>query len=276
MNHPGYLAKFLVVFGTLLSVLSAEATDTYSFAVVPQFDQRKLFTIWKPIIENVSKRTGIQLNLVATLTVPEFERELSKGSFDFVYANPYHVLREESRQGYIPLVRDKTPLRGILVVARDSSFKTPADLDGQQMAIPSFNALGASLLLRADLAQLFKVRVNPVNVKTHSSVYLYVANGLIPAGGGVEKTLQEQEPAVRDLLRVLYATREMPSHPIAAHPRVPLKVQQAVRQAILALDGSEEGRKLLREVPIQAVVPASMKDYAPMRDWGLSNYWVEP
>lgn len=266
MNHPGYLAKLLVVFGTLLSVLSAEATDTYSFAVVPQFDQRKLFTIWKPIIENVSKRTGIQLNLVATLTVPEFERELSKGSFDFVYANPYHVLREESRQGYIPLVRDKTPLRGILVVARDSSFKTPADLDGQQMAIPSFNALGASLLLRADLAQLFKVRVNPVNVKTHSSVYLYVANGLIPAGGGVEKTLQEQEPAVRDLLRVLYTTREMPSHPIAAHPRVPLKVQQAVRQAILALDGSEEGRKLLREVPIQAVVPASMKDYAPMRD----------
>lgn len=276
MNHPGYLAKLLVVFGTLLSVLSAEATDTYSFAVVPQFDQRKLFTIWKPIIENVSKRTGIQLNLVATLTVPEFERELSKGSFDFVYANPYHVLREESRQGYIPLVRDKTPLRGILVVARDSSFKTPADLDGQQMAIPSFNALGASLLLRADLAQLFKVRVNPVNVKTHSSVYLYVANGLIPAGGGVEKTLQEQEPAVRDLLRVLYTTREMPSHPIAAHPRVPLKVQQAVRQAILALDGSEEGRKLLREVPIQAVIPASMKDYAPMRDWGLSNYWVEP
>lgn len=276
MNNPGYLAKFLILIGTLLSVLSAEAADAYSFAVVPQFDQRKLFTIWKPIVENVSKRTGIQLNLVATLTVPEFERELSKGSFDFVYANPYHVLREESRQGYIPLIRDKIPLRGILVVAKDSSFKTPADLDGQQMAIPSFNALGASLLLRADLAQLFKVKVNPVNVKTHSSVYLYVANGLIPAGGGVEKTLQEQEPAVRDLLRVLYTTREMPSHPIAAHPRVPPKVQQAVRQAILALNDSEEGRKLLREVPIQAAIPASMKDYAPMRDWGLSNYWVEP
>ncbi len=276
MNNPGYLAKFLILIGTLLSVLSAEAADAYSFAVVPQFDQRKLFTIWKPIVENVSKRTGIQLNLVATLTVPEFERELSKGSFDFVYANPYHVLREESRQGYIPLIRDKIPLRGILVVAKDSSFKTPADLDGQEMAIPSFNALGASLLLRADLAQLFKVKVNPVNVKTHSSVYLYVANGLIPAGGGVEKTLQEQEPAVRDLLRVLYTTREMPSHPIAAHPRVPPKVQQAVRQAILALNDSEEGRKLLREVPIQAAIPASMKDYAPMRDWGLSNYWVEP
>ncbi|MCH2220486.1 MAG: phosphate/phosphite/phosphonate ABC transporter substrate-binding protein [Dechloromonas sp.] len=276
MNKPGYLAKLLILIGTLLSVLSAEAADAYSFAVVPQFDQRKLFTIWKPIVENVSKRTGIQLNLVATLTVPEFERELSKGSFDFVYANPYHVLREESRQGYIPLIRDKIPLRGILVVAKDSSFKTPADLDGQEMAIPSFNALGASLLLRADLAQLFKVKVNPVNVKTHSSVYLYVANGLIPAGGGVEKTLQEQEPAVRDLLRVLYTTREMPSHPIAAHPRVPPKVQQAVRQAILALNGSEEGRKLLREVPIQAAIPASMKDYAPMRDWGLSNYWVEP
>ncbi len=276
MNNPGYLAKLLILIGTLLALPSAQSAEAYSFAVVPQFDQRKLFTIWKPIIENVSKRTGIQLNLVATLTVPEFEQELSKGSFDFIYANPYHVLREESRQGYIPLVRDKTPLRGILVVARDSAFKTPADLDGQQMAIPSFNALGASLLLRADLAQVFKVKVNPVNVKTHSSVYLYVANGLIPAGGGVEKTLQEQEPAIRDLLRVLYTTREMPSHPIAAHPRVPPKVQQAVRQAILELDGNEEGRKLLSEVPIQKAVATSMKDYTPMRSWGLSNYWVEP
>lgn len=276
MNTSGRLTRLLALLAILMPGMVAEAAETYTFAVVPQFDQRKLFTIWKPIVEQVNKRTGIQLNLVATLTVPEFERELSMGRFDFIYANPYHVLREESRQGYIPLVRDKSPLRGILVVAKDSPFKSAADLNGQQMAVPSFNALGASLLLRADLAQLFKVTVNPVNVKTHSSVYLYVANGLLPAGGGVEKTLREQEPAVRDLLRVLYTTREMPSHPIAAHPRVPAKVQQAVKQALLDLAKTSEGRGLLDEVPISEAVPTSMQDYAPMRNWGLSNYWVEP
>lgn len=276
MRTPSHLLKIASLLIAVLIGSASHAAGAYSFAVVPQFDQRKLFATWKPIVDNISKRTGIQLNLVATLTVPEFERELSKGSFDFVYANPYHILREEDRQGYVPLIRDKTPLRGILVVAKDSPLKSPADLDGQQMAIPSFNALGASLLLRADLAQIFKIKVTPVNVKTHSSVYLYVANGLIPAGGGVEKTFQEQEPAVRDLLRVLYTTREMPSHPIAAHPRVPAKVQAAIKQAFLELAATDEGRRLLQEIPMTDVVAASMKDYAPMRAWGLASYWVDP
>lgn len=276
MCKSGYLSKLLGLVVALLVGSPADAAEAYSFAVVPQFDQRKLFAIWKPIVESVSQRTGIQLNLVATLTVPEFEREFSKGSFDFVYANPYHVLREESRQGYIPLIRDKTPLRGILVVPKDSPLKSPAELDGLHIAIPSFNAVGASLLLRADLAQIFKVKVTPVNVKTHSSVYLYVANGLMPAGGGVEKTLQEQEPAVRELLRVIYTTREMPSHPIAAHPRVPAKVQQAIKQAFLELAKSESGRRQLQEIPMSDAVAASMQDYLPMRTWGLGNFWVDP
>lgn len=275
MRKLSHLLKLATLFA-LLAGSPLHAADAYSFAVVPQYDQRKLFAVWKPVVDSISKRTGIQLNLVATLTVPEFERELSKGSFDFVYANPYHILREESRQGYVPLIRDKAPLRGILVVPKDSPLKSPAELDGQQMAIPSFNALGASLLLRADLAQIFKVKITPVNVKTHSSVYLYVANGLMPAGGGVEKTLQEQEPAVRDLLRVLYTTREMPSHPIAAHPRVPTKVQAAVKQAFLELAASEDGRRLLRDIPMTNAVATSMKDYAPMHAWGLGSYWVDP
>ena len=276
MRTPSQLLKLASLLITVLIGTPGHAADAYSFAVVPQFDQRKLFAIWKPVVDKVSKRTGIQLNLVATLTVPEFERELTKGSFDFVYANPYHILREEDRQGYVPLIRDKAPLRGILVVPKDSPLKSPADLDGQQLAIPSFNALGASLLLRADLTQIFKVKVTPVNVKTHSSVYLYVANGLLPAGGGVEKTFQEQEPAVRDLLRVMYTTREMPSHPIAAHPRVPAKVQAAIKQAFLELASSDDGRGLLREIPMSDPVATSMKDYAPMHAWGLASYWVDP
>jgi phosphonate transport system substrate-binding protein len=76
---------------------SVMAAESYTFGVVPQYDQRKLFAIWKPIVEELSKRSGLTLNLVATLTVPEFERELGKGSFDIVYANPYHILRETSR-----------------------------------------------------------------------------------------------------------------------------------------------------------------------------------
>lgn len=259
----------------LIAAAGARAEESYTFAVVPQYEQRKLFAIWKPIVDDVARRSGVPLRLVATLTVAEFERELSKGSFDFNYANPYHILRESKRQGYLPLLRDSAPLQGILVVARDSPLQGPAELDGRTLAVPSPNALGASLLLRSDLEQLYKVRVDMLDVKTHSSVYLNVAKGLADAGGGVQKTLAEQDVAVRDALRILYATRPMPSHPVSAHPRVPKPVREAVRQAFLDLAATPAGQALFAEVPMAQPVATSMDDYAVMQEWRLEKYWVE-
>ncbi|MDD5329984.1 MAG: phosphate/phosphite/phosphonate ABC transporter substrate-binding protein [Sulfuricella sp.] len=269
--------KMLYGVGMLAGLMASfpALAETYSFAVVPQFEQRKLYAIWKPIVDQLEKRTGLSLKLTATLSVPEFEHELNKGTFDFIYCNPYHFLKMIPTVGYVPLVRDSDPLRGILVVRKDSPVQSPSELAGKTAAFPSPNAIGASLLMRADLARLHHVAVAPLYVKTHSSVYLHVVNGLADAGGGVEKTLTEQEPAVRNALRVLYATRELPSHPVAAHPRVPKADREKVRKALLEMGATKEGRALLAEVPIGRVVPADLEDYTPMRDWDLESLWVE-
>jgi phosphonate transport system substrate-binding protein len=263
----------LACFAALIRPALAE--EEYSFAVAPQYEQRKLFTIWKPIVDAVAKRSGLHLKLVATASVTELEHGVSNGNFDFVYFNPYYILRESTRQGYIPLVRDRKPLRGIVVVAKDSPVKSPRELNGQRLAIPSFNALAASLLVRADLDRLFNVKMEAVDARIHTSVYLQVANGLVAAGGGTEKTLSEQEPAVRNLLRVLYTTREMPSHPFAAHPRVPPEARTAFQKALLELAATPEGREMLEKVPVAQAVPTTLQDYLVMRDWGLEAYWVD-
>lgn len=264
----------LVVSALSLGALRPAQAEEYTFAVVPQFEQRKLFAAWKPIVDEISKRSGVQLKLVATLTIPQFEQALSKGAHDFVYANPYHIVREVSRQGYIPLVRDAAPLKGILVVRKDDPVKSPTELDGKTLAVPSMNAIGP-LLVRVDLAQQFSAQVVPQDVKTHSSVYLHVANGLVAAGAGVNKTLEEQDEAIRNNLRILYTTREMPPHPVAAHPRVPKEVRDRVQAALLDLAKTEQGKALLAEVPIRKAIATSIQDYQPMTKWGLERYWTE-
>lgn len=250
------------------------AAASYSFGVVPQFEQRKLYATWKPIVDALARRSGLDLRLVTPLTLAEYERNLNDGTYDFVYVNPYHVVHLADRQRYLPLVHDKVPLRGIVVVRKDSPIKSPKDLDGQTLAIPSYNAIGASLLVRSDLEHLFGARVKPMVVNTHSSVYFNVANGLAVAGGGVEKTLQQQEPTVQQLLRVLYVTRELPSHPVAAHYRVPPEARERLKRAFLELAASEEGKAMLAKVPMTEVVPTSLEDFLPMRAWGLDAYWV--
>lgn len=272
------LRKAWAVFLSLFLIgtsIHAHGDEIFTFAVVPQFEQRKLFGIWKPIVDELGRRTGLSLKLVTVLTIPEFERELSKGSFDFAYANPYHILRESKRQGYIPLVRDNSPLQGILVVSKASPIRSVAELNGKTLAMPSPNALGASLLLRADLEDIYHVRMIPLYVKTHSSVYLNVATGATDAGGGVQKTLEEQNQSVRDALRIIYTTRGIPSHPVSAHPRVPRPVREAVQRALLQMATTAAGQALLAEVPMTQPVAASMGDYLVMQRWGLEKYWVE-
>lgn len=282
MRHRKTYRVFVLWFFFLTAVFLAaapvqaapSAPARYTFGVVPQFEQRKLHAIWKPIVDELERRTGLTFELNTALTIQDFEKEFLKSGFDFVYTNPYYVIKTAgSPWEYIPLVSDTKPLRGILVVRKDSPVKKPADLEGKVVAFPTPNALGASLLMRADLERLHHVRVKPVYVKTHSSVYLHVVKGLAAAGGGVEKTLLEQAPEIRDALRVIYTTRGMQSHPVAAHPRVAKEDGEKVRRAFLAMDATPAGRALLSRVPMQRVAAVSMKDYRPMLGWGLDDYW---
>jgi len=266
------LAVAALCLGALGAGGPARAEGPYSFGVVPHFEQRMLFSIWRPILEELSRRTGIELELEATLSVPEFERALEGGRFDFVYTNPYHIFRERRRQGYVPLVRDYVPLRGLVVVAKDSPVRSVQDLAGKTLAVPSPNAIGASLLVRADLLRR-GIRVVMVNAKTHSSAFVHVATGLTAAGGGVDKTLREQPAELRDALRIVYETREIPSHPVSAHPRVPLETRRRVQRALLELAATPEGASLLAKVPMSKPVATSISDYELMAELKLEELW---
>lgn len=270
-----YLIAFLIITVFSCTGWAVEATraeQKYVFGVVPQFEQRKLYAIWKPIIDELERRTGLSFELVTTLKIQDFEKEFVKGSFDFVYINPYHILKAMPALQYVPLVRDKSPLRGVLVVRKDGPIRTIGDLNGKVVAFPSPNAL-AALLMRADLERLHHIKVTPLYVKTHSSVYLHVVNDLAAAGGGIQKTLQEQNPEVRDALRVLYTTQPVPSHPVAAHPRVRKEHRERVQRALLDMGAGPEGKELLSRIPMKKITAAAMNDYKEMLEWGLDSYW---
>ncbi len=64
----------------------------------------------------------------------------------------------------------------------------------------------------------------------------------------------------------------MPSHPVAAHPRVPQEQREKVRQALLDMGNTPAGRDLLSKVPVKQIVPALIDDYRIMLGWGHEDY----
>jgi phosphonate transport system substrate-binding protein len=275
----GIAAPFFMLVFVTLSLTARLAWSTqdgiYSFGVVPQFEQRKLFSIWHPILDELEHRTGLRFELVGSPKIPVFEQKCIEGAYDFAYMNPYHLLLAHDAQGYLPLVRDGSRmLNGILVVAKESPIQSVQELAGKRVAFPSPNALGASLLMRADLSRLFGVKVIPHYVQTHSSVYLHVALGLTDAGGGVISTLNAQSPEIRQKLRILYETRSITPHPISVHPRVPEADRKKVLQALLEMAQTKDGAALLARIPMHKAVAASLEDYTPMYNWGLDAFYV--
>jgi phosphonate transport system substrate-binding protein len=248
---------------------------TYSVAVVPQFPAAEIHREWSPLLERIGRDIGVTLTLRHAANIPRFESELLAGLPDLAYMNPYHAVMAMRGPGYRPLVRDARPLSGILVVRQDDPIRSVRELDGRVLAFPAPNAFGASLWMRALLAEREQIQITPRYVQTHSNVYRQVVRGLVAAGGGVNHTLNQEAPELRQDLRVLMETPGVASHPLSAHPRVPLRVQQAVADAFMRLAGEPDGLALLKAVALDRPVPGDhARDYRPLERYRLDKYVV--
>jgi len=268
--------RSVAVLASCFALSGAATADTFTIGIVPQFEPIKLAEIWSPILRELEEETGHTFEMIGSPRISEFEDGFIKGDFDFAYMNPYHFLVARKAQGYDALVRDGArELFGVLVVAKDSGIENVADLEGKTIAFPSPNALGAALLMRADLDRIHGLEYKQEYVSTHSSTYLNVALGQMDAGGGVMATLNRAEPQVRDRLRIIYETTRVPPHPFVAHQRIAPDVAEAVQTAFLKIADTAEGQELLARIPMRQAIAATSAEYDGLYALNLQNYWVD-
>ena len=272
-----FVYVYVLCIGTSYSAcLGAQvSTKVYTFDVVPQFPAAKIYTTWSPLLQRIGQDAGLCFELRVSASIPEFEQRFLKGESDFTFLNPYHAVLAYQKKKYQPLLADAQDLlTGILVVRSDNPIKNLIDLKGKNVSFPAPNSFAASLLIRAELAKQ-KIDINPVFVKTHSNVYRSVINKDALAGGGVNNTLDNEAPEVRQQLRVLYETPAYTPHPIATHPSVTSEVRERFLKAMVKLSQDEEGQKLLDGINLnkpQAVNYA--KHYKVLESLQLEKFLV--
>jgi phosphonate transport system substrate-binding protein len=230
---------------------------------------------WEPFVERLSKEVGVDIRLKVYETISQYEADVMKGVPDFVFMNPYLLVAMKKTQGYIPLLRDKNPLGGILVVRKDSLYRSVKDLDSADIAFPTPNAFAASLYMRARLIEKEKIQFTPHYVMTHGNVYRNVILGKTAAGGGVNKSLDKENEEVKSQLRIIYETPAFAPHPLSAHPRVPKKLRDAVVDAVLRLAAAKKNQDLLNKINMPRPVKTDyQKDYASLEMLNIEKYFV--
>ena len=249
------------------------APAVYTVAVVPQFQAAEIARTWTPILERLGQQVGARFELKVAPDIPSFEADVKAGHPDFAYMNPFHQVRAKRAQGYVPLVRDTELLTGILVVRKEDPIRQLKQLEGKTLAFPAPNAFGASLLVRAHLDEVERVRITPFYARTHTNAYRQTLAGKTAAAGGLRATLEREPPEVQAGLRILFETPGAAPHPLSAHPRVPVAVQQAVQVAWFKLAQDSGLRASFLAVPMPRPVKADhARDYAPLERLKLDRY----
>jgi phosphonate transport system substrate-binding protein len=261
----------LALAGLVLAWLPAGAGAVeevaYVLALIPGAPPVTLSKRWTPVIEHVSKETGIRLRLQLFDRMAEFEREIWKGPPDFIFASPIQTVVAREFAGFIPLVRDRRPVEIGLFVRQDSPIRGIDDLRGKKIAFVG-NKNICSVFMQHELTSYGrKLDFDREYAGSTKNVLVNVILGKVDAGAVFGPELEREPADTRAQLREIVKTPQIAPHPLSAHPRVPAEVREAVKRSLLRLAATPAGAELLKPMRLDELVEADYdRDYRRLEE----------
>lgn len=253
--------------------VAATAQPVYHFSPVNQHSLQLSAAYWNPILEYVSARSGVKLQLKLGRTSAETTAGVLAGEADFAFTN--HLFSpERMKLGWTVFGRRNVPsIAGQIIVPAESPYRTLGDLAGKPIAFPGPEALVAYKLTYAQLLAQ-KVEVTPVFAGNLDAAFSQMLAGRAVAMGTNSQMVTEYSAREGRTFRVLWTSPRLNDLALMASPRVPKAQVQAVAKAFLGMHLDPAGKQVLDQAAqvIQAKDPVSFvaatdADYAAYRDF---------
>lgn len=245
-----WLAMRFIRFPTLVALVltlvpAAEAeSGSWSFGVLSQRSAVLTAQYWNPILDYVQRKTGIALVLRVARTAPESNEAIERGDYDFVYSNTIFQPKLAHANYQVILRPREEAIAGQIVTLSGSPVGTLKDLEGREVGFPSQAAfLGYAVPMDQLLRQ--GVSVTPVFGGNQEGIMGQLKVGRVIAAGVNSQVMKAFAARENLKYRVLWESQAFYNLPIAAHPRVPKSVSEAVKSAIDGMELDAEGLQVL-------------------------------
>lgn len=252
----------------LFAALPVRAEEPeFSFGVLNQRSPTLTAQYWNPILQYISKKSGVRLRLKMGRTAQETSAMTGRGEFDFIYSN--HIFTVENRPaGYRVFARpEEKAVRGQIVVLENAPAHALHDLEGKDVGFPNPSAF-LGYVVPMDALLRAKVKVNASFSVNQEGAIGQLKAGRVLAAGVNSEIMRDFARREGFKYRVLWSSPEYLNLPLAAHAAVPPERVKAVRDAFLGMGSDPVGRKILRESselvrqrPLPGFVPATDEDY---------------
>jgi phosphonate transport system substrate-binding protein len=248
----------------------AAPSDPYAFGVLNQRSLQATAAYWNPILNYVSVRSGVPLELHIGRTANETTDRVVAGKLDFAFTN--HLFTPKRDQlGWRVLARQDTPgIRGQVVVLDQSPVNTLQALADKPVAFANPYAfvgyyVPMEALLRAG------VKVVPVFAGNQEAAMGQLMSGEV-AAAGVNHQMMADFAARRGLkYRILSESEPYFDLAVMASPRVSAADSEKVRLAFVNMVRDPEGQRVLQGAA-QSLGLLQVRGFVAADDRDYNNY----
>ena len=178
---------------------------------------------------------------------PQLRQGLADKAYDLAMVHPAHLsITAMKHSGYrlVAVTKGFQDYRANFLVKADSRLKSLADLKGRRIGAPDEDSITA-WMMRATLRDALgdSSKVSYVYTRYQEAVPFFVENNLTPSGVTAANSVIKEWLAKGG--KVLARSRPVPIKHIIASPSMSTEDVALVRDYLLALDSTEDGRKKL-------------------------------
>ncbi len=238
------------------------------------FQQKARFRL---LGEYLGRKIGVPVELTILSRYGNILESFEAGRMDGAFFGSFTGALAIERLGVVPLARPvnldgTSTYHGFLFVRRDSKIRTVEEMRGKRMAFVD-RATTAGYLF--PLAWMRERGVKGPEgffsefyfTGSHDAAIAAVLDGKADAGAAkhsVWDRVRRVNPRVESELLVLAESARVPSNGLCVRKEMEPDLREALRRALLDLEGDPEGAKVLAEFGAIRFIETTARDYAPV------------
>jgi len=276
----GGMARHIIVavlaVAGIFSGQEASADDSpLIMGVLPRRTPSEMMEMYSPLAKHLSRELGRPVKLETTPDFRTFWEAVAAKRFHIVHYNQYHYVRSHKESGYQVIAKNeevnKSTMAGVLLVRKDSGFKSLQDLRGKRIIfggdkqalmsyiIPTY-LLREAGLKKDDYTEEFAL--NPPNVALTVFFRRADAGGI---GDIVFDTAFVSDKIDVSKMEYLAKGEQVAHLPWAVRADIPMAERERIQKTLLGVKASADGPRILKAAALTNLVGAEDSEYNVIR-----------
>lgn len=250
---------------------------TIKIAIAGVISPKKTYIYYEDLIDYISKKLGIPIEIVQRETYKEVNDLLEKGEVEigFVCSGAYIAGHDEFGMELLvaPKMYNESVYYSYIIVHKDSKIRSFEDLRGKTFAFTD------PLSNTGKLYPTYRIAIhnetpdsyfgNYIFTRSHDNSIELVARKIVD-GAAVDSLILEYaneiDPEFTSKTRIIEKSPPFGIPPVVVNSNIDPKLKNTIKQILLAMDENKEGKKILSRLKIDEFVIVNDSSYNSIRE----------